>query len=48
MGKPRDPDFEDDRDQNNPVEMDLDRWAEFYAGLDDFEDYLDHDHSMDY
>ena len=41
----------DDRDDNNPNEMDGDDWAEFYGderrmGMS-FDEYLDHDHSMD-
>lgn len=35
-----------DLDQNNPVEMDQDDWAEFYAKNPDYD--MDHDHSMDY
>lgn len=36
-----------DRDDNNPVDMTSDDWAEFYSKRRDFDDYLDNDHSMD-
>jgi hypothetical protein len=45
--------LDDDRDQNNPNEMDAEDWHEFYGdtyrrtGMD-YEEYLDNDHSMDY
>jgi len=46
-GQDNDP-LDDDRDPTNPVEMDGDGWSEFYDKLgDDYEDYMDHDHSMD-
>jgi len=40
--------LDDDRDPNNPVEMDGDDWMEVYRKMKDFEGFLDHDHSMDY
>jgi len=46
--------LDDDRDQNNPVEMDADEWSKFYddcerrTGGMSFEEYLDHDTSMNY
>jgi len=39
--------LDDDRDQHNPVEMDGETWDRVYAWIDDFDDFLDHDHSMD-
>jgi hypothetical protein len=38
--------LDDDRNQNNPCE-DVD-WGEVYGNMYDFDDFLDHDHSMDY
>lgn len=45
--------FDDDLDQDNPVDMNADDWAEFYDDCEDrtgmsFEEYLDNDHSMDF
>ena len=40
--------LDDDRDPNNPVDVDADTWGEIYGRMDDFEGFLDHDHSMDY
>ena len=37
-----------DLDEENPVDCDADAWAEIYSGMDDFEGFLDHDHSMDH
>jgi len=37
-----------DTDPNNPVDCDADTWAELYGEMDDFEEFLDNDHSMDY
>lgn len=41
-----------DRDDKNPVDMTAEEWAEFYGDCQrrtgmDFDEYLDHDHSMD-
>lgn len=42
-------DEQSDLDQNNPVDMSPESLDEFYASLgDSFEDYLDHDQSMNY
>lgn len=41
---PQDP-LDDDRDPRNPVESA--NWDKIYARMDDFEDFLDHDHGMD-
>lgn len=43
--------LDDDRDPDNPVEANADDWAEFYAECErrtgmSFEEYLDHDQSM--
>lgn len=40
--------LDDDLDQENPNEMDAEDWEEFYGTVEDFEDYLNNDHSMDY
>lgn len=41
-----------DRDDSNPVDLTSDEWAELFADAgrlgEPFEDYLDHDHSMDF
>ena len=37
-----------DTDQENPVDCTSEEWKEIYEEMDDFEDYLDHDYSMNY
>lgn len=37
-----------DRDNENPVDMDAEHLMEFYSNLDDFDEFLDNDHGMDY
>jgi hypothetical protein len=40
--------LDDDRDQNNPNEMSAEDWDNYYSKLGpDFDEYLDHDHTMD-
>jgi hypothetical protein len=44
---PPDPLDEQDRDPHNPVEMSAEGWSKFYQRLgDDYEEYMDHDQSM--
>jgi hypothetical protein len=38
----------DDRDEYNPVDMTAEEWADFYSDLPDFEDFIDHDMSMNH
>jgi hypothetical protein len=38
---------DDDLDPNNPVDCDAETWDRIYGEMDDFEGFLDHDHSMD-
>jgi hypothetical protein len=33
---------------DSPVDCDSDTWSEIYGAMDNFEEFLDHDHSMDY
>jgi hypothetical protein len=41
--------LDNDLDPSNPVDLTTEEWAEFYQELGpDYEDYMDHDHSMDY
>lgn len=37
-----------DRDESNPVELTADEWSEIYARMDDYEGFIEHDHSMDH
>jgi uncharacterized protein (DUF1499 family) len=37
-----------DRDDNNPVDVSADTWSEIFSKIDDFEFFLEHNHSMDY
>jgi hypothetical protein len=37
-----------DLDPFNPVDCSADTWSEIFAEMDDFEDFLDHDHGMDH
>lgn len=48
LNRPYDPETGEpsDVDQNNPVEMSQEDWAEFYANNPDYN--IDNDHSMDY
>lgn len=41
-------DCNDDVNQEDPVDLTQDEWYEFYRKLDDYDDYLDHDMSMNY
>jgi len=41
-------DYNDDVNQEDPVDLTSEEWSEFYHKLDDYEDYLDHDMSMNY
>ena len=41
-------DYDDDLNQEGPVDLTQDEWYEFFHKLDDFDDYLDHDMSMNY
>ena len=39
---------DDDLDENNPIDLSSEEWAEIYGQMEDFEGYLDNDHSMDF
>ncbi len=39
---------DNDVDQNNPGNLTADEWQEIYGNMNDFEGFLDHDHSMDH
>lgn len=45
MSEPRDE--KSDRDESNPVEQTAEQWSETYAKMDDYEGFIEHDHSMD-
>lgn len=45
--EPQPPDEKSDRDDNNPVEQTAEQWSETYARMDDYEGFIEHDHSMD-
>lgn len=44
---PKPADEQDDRDERNPVEQTSEQWSETYGKMDDYEGFIEHDHSMD-
>lgn len=44
--QPQQPDEPDDRNPEDPVELTDEEWTDLYGGMDDFDDHLDHDYSM--